>query len=243
MCQRRWDPGTGGRCLRMGVPNSSVRRYAPRYMSGTASRELRNACAIPQTLCGSLSHRIPRPAVHARHWNCRDGFDGRHRRTCFPHARQLRQSSGCGSRSRPKHSLPHTSWLYCSLDARYSGLMALIGSLQKRYLYQSARDPRFWPQQPSVVFPYLGGSYTQPLLGALSQDLNPIRKFRNRVFQHEPIWARTDLVQIRTRMFDMLGWMSPETARLLRSMDRLPLVMDAPFRRKLRIMVYRETRR
>lgn len=43
----------------------------------------------------------------------------------------------------------------------------------------------------------------------LAQRFNEIRRFRNRVFHHEPIWQRTDLPRQHAAIREAIGWMSP----------------------------------
>jgi hypothetical protein len=47
----------------------------------------------------------------------------------------------------------------------------------------------------------------------------------------------------RDNIFEVIGWVSPEALRVLRSMERVTEVISDDFRRKLRVQVYRESRR
>jgi hypothetical protein len=114
------------------------------------------------------------------------------------------------------------------------------GMFSSYYTWQSARDPRLWPQRLATVFPH-GPKLTR--VQSVSAELNDIRHLRNRVFHHEPIWRQPDLLQDRERILRLLGWMSPEVARTVRALDRLPEVLSPEFGRRLRIRIYRETRR
>lgn len=114
------------------------------------------------------------------------------------------------------------------------------GMLSKFYMYQSAKEPRLWPHMLAVAFPH-GPNLKHPSQAA--REFNEIRKFRNRVFHHEPIWSRPNLGGDRQRILDIISWMSPELARVVGAFDRVNDVLSEEFRRTLRVAVYRESRR
>jgi hypothetical protein len=113
------------------------------------------------------------------------------------------------------------------------------GMFSTFYLWQSGRDQRLWPHRLHAVFPH-GPRLTR--VQAVSGALNEIRHLRNRIFHHEPVWRRPDLAGERARILEMLAWMSPETARTVRELDRVPRVLSESFRRELRFRIYRESR-
>lgn len=113
------------------------------------------------------------------------------------------------------------------------------GMFNSHYTWQSARDPRLWPHRLGTVFPH-GPKLTSVRM--VSGPLNEIRHLRNRVFHHEPIWKRPNLREDRRQILELLGWMSPETARTVRAFDRLPELLSDGFKRRLRISIYRESR-
>jgi hypothetical protein len=116
------------------------------------------------------------------------------------------------------------------------------GLLHKSYLYQSRLDQRFWPHLLPTVFPSYGGAHDRALLGTASATANEVRKLRNRVFHHEPIWRRPNLLAERTQMLDLMEWSCPEAKRLVAALDRLPQVLSPVFRRQLRVTIYKATR-
>lgn len=61
----------------------------------------------------------------------------------------------------------------------------------------------------------------------ISARFQSIRKFRNRVFHHEPIWSNPLLAQRHTELWEALTWLSPEFADLLRPLDRFAQVHAA----------------
>jgi hypothetical protein len=114
------------------------------------------------------------------------------------------------------------------------------GLFNKHYFFQNARDRRLWPHGLSSVFPHAPRKLH---FGEVSGRLSELRRLRNRVFHHEPIWRRVDLAGDRDGALELLDWMSPEVARTLRATERLTEVMSDDFRRRLRVRIYRETRR
>lgn len=53
---------------------------------------------------------------------------------------------------------------------------------------------------------------------------NMIRRFRNRVAHHEPIWAK-DLISVHGEIIEAVGWMCPLTAEWTSSLSRVPAVV------------------
>jgi hypothetical protein len=113
------------------------------------------------------------------------------------------------------------------------------GLFNPYYRGRSARDKRLWPHGLPVVFPH---AVPAPGLAEVSTRLNELRHLRNRVFHHEPVWKRK-LAEDRDNIFEVIGWISPEALRVLRSMERVTEVISDDFRRKVRVRVYRESRR
>jgi hypothetical protein len=106
------------------------------------------------------------------------------------------------------------------------------------YLFQSSGDRRLWPHGLARVFPH---ATPTPTLAKVSRRLNELRQLRNRIFHHEPIWRR-NLRDDYDNIIELLEWMSPEVARALRPVERLPTVLSDEYRRQLRTHVYRESR-
>jgi hypothetical protein len=67
-------------------------------------------------------------------------------------------------------------------------------------MFTSRYDPRLWDRHLLRVLPNLGGGQTVPALReSVYADLEQLRKLRNRIAHHEPIFARdlaADLQQI-----------------------------------------------
>ena len=78
-----------------------------------------------------------------------------------------------------------------------------------------------WPALLAPVFPALTTGRT---IGVVRPRLEEVRRLRNRVFHHEPVWQDADLQAKHGRILEALGWICPDTARLVRSVDRFDQV-------------------
>lgn len=77
-----------------------------------------------------------------------------------------------------------------------------------------------WPRLIRAAFPHM------PRRDRTRRNLlarfNEIRKLRNRLFHHEPIWYWTDLEDKHEHLVAALNWMEPAIADLVTSLDRFP---------------------
>lgn len=82
--------------------------------------------------------------------------------------------------------------------------------------YESSSNP-LWPLLISSCFP----NAPRAVLNRKSvlRRLEEIRKLRNRVFHHEPIWHWSDLEQKHSKLVDAVGWISPELQKTLIQID------------------------
>ena len=60
----------------------------------------------------------------------------------------------------------------------------------------------------------------------LYMDLDRLRKLRNRIAHHEPIYKR-DLHRDQNLICLILGHINPEVEKLLRNLSRVPIVLDS----------------
>ena len=112
------------------------------------------------------------------------------------------------------------------------------GLLHDYYLFQSTSDRRFWPHLLLAAFPYVTQQYR---LQDVRKRFITLRKFRNRVFHHEPVWKRASLLQDRSDIIDAIGWISPETAKTVSLLDRVQPVLSIKGERSIRDLVHRAT--
>ena len=78
-----------------------------------------------------------------------------------------------------------------------------------------------WPGLLPDVFP---GLTTGRTIGMVRPRLEEVRRLRNRVFHHEPVWNDSDLAAKHGRILEAVSWVCPDTERLVRSVDRFAQV-------------------
>ena len=78
-----------------------------------------------------------------------------------------------------------------------------------------------WPGLLPDVFP---GLTTGRTIGTVRPRLEEVRRLRNRVFHHEPVWNDSDLAAKHNRILEAVSWVCPDTERLVRSVDRFAQV-------------------
>lgn len=64
-----------------------------------------------------------------------------------------------------------------------------------------------------AVFPFLSDPLRRRHV--IDDHMSRIRRFRNRVFHHEPIWNSNNLLRQYAELRQTLGWFEPEASRLL----------------------------
>ena len=89
-------------------------------------------------------------------------------------------------------------------------------------LFKRSYDQILWPWLLRQVFPY--APRRQGSRDGLYQRLNRIRRLRNRVFHHEPIWHWHDLPEHHRVILETIGWISPAMLELTRLLDRFPII-------------------
>jgi hypothetical protein len=125
------------------------------------------------------------------------------------------------------------------------------GLLNRRFSVHPSGDLRFWPRLVPSVFPNLP---SQPeAMPYLRTTFDELRKFRNRVFHHEPILPKRggrvnldtvgrDLQTRRAWILNAIRWMSPEAAKLVSAFDRVPEVAERGVHRWLSLEITRIAR-
>lgn len=90
-----------------------------------------------------------------------------------------------------------------------------------QYLFVKGQDARLWRPHFDQVFP--GRDLEQDIRdarGALHHDIEKIRRFRNRIAHHEPIFAR-DLPADFERVRKLVHWRRPRAAAWLSGVERV----------------------
>jgi len=79
---------------------------------------------------------------------------------------------------------------------------------------------KMWRPILSTAFPYYPFSKSQSCdLRHISEKIDTIRLFRNRIFHYEPIFNHDNLHAIHRDMIEVLGWISPELQKLSLAFD------------------------
>ncbi|MGE4343639.1 MAG: hypothetical protein AB7F20_05040 [Geoalkalibacter sp.] len=86
--------------------------------------------------------------------------------------------------------------------------------------FNRRQEQVLWPRIYRQVFPGLP-RYLRTR-NTIANRLNEIRKLRNRIFHHEPIWYFNDLREKHTRILELIGWISPAMAEFVGAIDRFP---------------------
>ena len=89
-------------------------------------------------------------------------------------------------------------------------------------LFKGHYERVLWPLLLPAVFPY--APRKQRSRREISKRVDSIRRLRNRVFHHEPIWHLTDLQEQHQQILETIGWISPAMLAMTRLLDRFPSV-------------------
>ena len=89
-------------------------------------------------------------------------------------------------------------------------------------LFKGQYERVLWPRLLPEVFPH--APRRQRSRRDISKRVDRIRRLRNRVFHHEPIWHQTDLEQQHGLILETIGWISPAMLEMTRLLDRFPSV-------------------
>lgn len=92
--------------------------------------------------------------------------------------------------------------------------------------WTSLMDRRYeqvlWPQLIKIAFPYMPKKVRTRRV--LSRRFNKIRRLRNRIFHHEPIWYWQDLPQQHEQILEAISWIEPAVKELVMTIDRFPQI-------------------
>jgi hypothetical protein len=95
------------------------------------------------------------------------------------------------------------------------------GLLDVRY----ERTHTLWPHLLKTAFP--GMPRRLRVRANVAGRFDAVRRLRNRVFHHEPVWSVPDLPQKHAWVLEALSWVSPEMRDLASGMDRFDQVYRA----------------
>ena len=94
-----------------------------------------------------------------------------------------------------------------------------------QYLFVKSHDARLWKTYFSTVFPaYDHSKSVEAARSEIYNDLDIIRKLRNRIAHHEPIFNRT-LTEDRDRILKLISWRRPSTAAWLGTFETVSTLL------------------
>ncbi len=92
-------------------------------------------------------------------------------------------------------------------------------------LFYGRYDQTIFPKIAKETFPNLEKSLRTSK--TVSKPLNNIRKFRNRIMHHEPIWHFRDLDAKHDQMLEVIGWVNPAMFEFVQAIDRFPSLYNS----------------
>lgn len=148
-------------------------------------------------------------AEFGENWHLNRGF-----------AHTLRRLNG-GRGYQPADDLRH-----CAANCTTAGkVVAELKFAFWQYLAVKGQDKRLWLPQFETVFPGFDRRLTIPLARAkMHGDLQSIRKFRNRIAHHEPVFNR-NLAADRDTILRLVEWRRPSVATWLREGESITRIL------------------
>ncbi len=136
-------------------------------------------------------------------------------------------------------SLPSPRTGYCpqhdlrATRARHATPGKVIAELKFAFwqsMFTARHDQRLWEPRIRSLFPNAGDGNPADLRFRIYQDLEAIRKLRNRIAHHEPIFVR-DLADDLRKMLDLVQLRSRSAAEWVRAMEEVgELLAQRPVR-------------
>lgn len=94
-----------------------------------------------------------------------------------------------------------------------------------QYLFVTGQDQRLWMPHFATCFPGADPNLTvNQARAAVFDDIERIRKFRNRIAHHEPIFTR-QLADDRDRISKLIHWRRPSSAAWLNGVERVSALL------------------
>ncbi|MDZ4655377.1 MAG: Abi family protein [Coriobacteriia bacterium] len=98
--------------------------------------------------------------------------------------------------------------------------------MSKRHMSENPSDTtdylKPWPRLLKQTFPHVPKQRLNR--NTLETPLNNIRKLRNRISHHEPIWYQSNLDETYADAKQLCHWLSPAMADVIQTIDRFPEV-------------------
>lgn len=90
--------------------------------------------------------------------------------------------------------------------------------------FNTSQEGLLWPRIYRQTFPGLPKHLRKR--STIMRQLNDIRKLRNRIFHHEPIWYFNDLRPKHAQILQLIDWMSPAMSEFATAIDRFPALYN-----------------
>lgn len=103
-------------------------------------------------------------------------------------------------------------------DANPGRIMAELNFGFWTSLFDLRYEQRLWPLYLKAVFPFIPKKIRTRK--TISIRMNRIRRLRNRVFHHEPIWYWQDLRQQHNEIVEAIGWINPAMMDFIKALNR-----------------------
>ena len=89
-------------------------------------------------------------------------------------------------------------------------------------LFKGQYERILWPRLLPDVFPHAPRRLRARK--GISKRVDRIRRLRNRVFHHEPVWHLPDLEEQHHLILETIGWINPAMLEMTRLLDRFDSV-------------------
>lgn len=113
-------------------------------------------------------------------------------------------------------------------DATPGRIMAELNFGFWTSLFDLRYEQRLWPLHLKTVLPYIPKTIRTRKI--ISSRMNRIRRLRNRVFHHEPIWYWQDLQQQHFEILEAIGWVNSSMKSFILTIDRFDNVISHGYR-------------
>lgn len=89
-------------------------------------------------------------------------------------------------------------------------------------LFEAKYEQKIWHKIIKNVFPHAPA--LKRTRKEMAKRFNRFTDLRNRIFHHEPIFKKHNLIQIHDEILETLGWMQPELAEVTKKQDTFPQI-------------------
>jgi hypothetical protein len=123
---------------------------------------------------------------------------------------------------------PRTDLVNCSQNQPTAGkVVAELKFAFWQYIFVKSHDQRLWLPHLAAIFPGCDNALSVAQARAkIHSDLDAIRKFRNRVAHHEPIFNR-NLIEDKERILTLVSWRRPALEPWINQFEQVSQLLQA----------------